>query len=491
MTTCPFCKSDISNDATRCPHCTSFLGREQAQESSDKITYVVDRGLITFLKVAGTVFAMFLTVGLSFYLIDVRQMSKQIAETFAESQRLDINIKRAQMDLETKTDKIKMNADLAQKSAQDATNTLAKIQTIEHQAEESGHYIEQQESKVRAILVVDKTGEISKPSSNPTQFERLIETKLLDSLQDVLTVDQYARLQSRIKSKETAGLRRRVYDAKNKMSLPGKLVRSEGDAPIADSTANQVYDNIQIVHDFFKDVFGREIADDAGGTLIASIHFGEKFNNGFWNGQQIVLGDGDGKEFKKGAFSNLSAVAHEMSIAAINALVQLNYLGQAGALNTSFSDIFSVLVEQWQNKQTADKATWLVLADVLAVGIKDAALRSLKEPGTAHSSQPANMANYVETLEDNGGVHINSGIPSKAFYELAIRLKGFAWEKPAKIWYKAIGTLKPQSTFQDFADATFEATGKLYGEGSPERAVVVQSWAVVGIAAGRPTQAGK
>src|SRR5713101_3026883 len=80
MTTCPFCKSDISNDATRCPHCTSFLGREQAQESSDKITYVVDRGLITFLKVAGTVFAMFLTVGLSFYLIDVRQMRKQIAE---------------------------------------------------------------------------------------------------------------------------------------------------------------------------------------------------------------------------------------------------------------------------------------------------------------------------------------------------------------------------------------------------------------------------
>jgi Zn-dependent metalloprotease len=273
------------------------------------------------------------------------------------------------------------------------------------------------------------------------------------------------------------------------------LVRSEGDPSISDSVVNEVYDNLEIIHRFFKDVFGWKIPDNKGKTLSVTVHYGDNYDNGFWQAKQLVLGDGDGETFRKGGFTTLSSLAFLLSDSVRSSISQLEGEGQTRALEMSFGDIFSCLVEQWLNKQTPDKASWLVGASLFAPGFKGKALRDMAHPGTAYDDprigkdpQPGHMKDYVQTDSDDGGKHINSGIPSKAFYELANKLKGYAWEKPGKIWFGSYRTLKPKSKFQDLANATLDVAEKTYGEQSPESEAVIQSWTAVGITVGSTTQ---
>ena len=138
--------------------------------------------------------------------------------------------------------------------------------------------------------------------------------------------------------------------------------------------------------------------------------------------------------------------------------------GQAGALNESFSDVFGSLVKQYSLKQKANKADWLIGNVLCTRKVKGIALRSMKEPGTAYDHptigkvpQPARMKDYVNTTSDNGGVHINSGIPNRAFYLAAIELGGYAWEKAGRIWYIALTErLRERSNFQRAANITYE-----------------------------------
>jgi Zn-dependent metalloprotease len=135
----------------------------------------------------------------------------------------------------------------------------------------------------------------------------------------------------------------------------------------------------------------------------------------------------------------------------------------------------------------------LIGAGILAPGIKGVALRSMKAPGTAYDDpklggkdpQPDHMKNYVKQSaqpeDDYGGVHINSGIPNRAFYEVATAIRGNAWEKPGTIWYKTLLRLTPISTFGDCARTTYEVAGELYGKGSKEQIAVKGGWEKVGI----------
>src|SRR5262249_38795731 len=145
--------------------------------------------------------------------------------------------------------------------------------------------------------------------------------------------------------------------------------------------------------------------------------------------------------------------------------------GQPGALNEHMSDVFGTLVKQHQLGQTADQADWLIGAGLFAPGVKGKALRSMKEPGTAYDDprlgkdpQPANMKDYVDTQEDNGGVHINSGIPNHAFCLAALSIGGNAWEKAGAVWYRALtSALDRNATFADAAAATEEIAGHDFG----------------------------
>jgi hypothetical protein len=96
--------------------------------------------------------------------------------------------------------------------------------------------------------------------------------------------------------------------------------------------------------------------------------------------------------------------------------------------------------------------------------------------------QPGHMKDFVTTTQDNGGVHLNSGIPNHAFYLSAIDIGGFAWEKAGRIWYKTLTEkLSDRSNFQDAANLTYQAAGELYGTGSREQLAVKNGWLQVGI----------
>ena len=162
------------------------------------------------------------------------------------------------------------------------------------------------------------------------------------------------------------------------------------------------------------------------------------------------------------------------------------------ALNESFSDVFGSLVKQYSLNQTADQADWLIGADLLTDNVQGVALRSMKAPGTAYDDpvlgkdpQPAHMDDYKNVSYDNGGVHINSGIPNRAFYLVATELGGHAWEKAGRIWYITLrDKLQSNSDFEDAARETFNVAGELYGEGSPEQTAVRNGWAGVGLSVG-------
>jgi Zn-dependent metalloprotease len=286
-----------------------------------------------------------------------------------------------------------------------------------------------------------------------------------------------------------AKVNRTIYDSHHSQTLPGATVRTEGQAATKDKSVNQAYDGLGDTFAFYLSAYHRNSIDNAGLPLLASVHYGRNYDNAFWNGQQMVFGDGDGVIFNDFTVS-LDVIGHELTHGVTGSEANLTYQGQPGALNESVSDVFGSLVKQFAKKQTADRADWLIGEGLLAKGIQGVALRSMKAPGTAYDDptlgkdpQPADMSGYVQTTEDNGGVHINSGIPNHAFYLLATSLGGYAWERAGQIWYDTIcdDRLKASSNFRQFAASTAMHAGQLYGSQSVERKAVIDAWHKVGI----------
>lgn len=286
------------------------------------------------------------------------------------------------------------------------------------------------------------------------------------------------------------GKRRTVYDAQNSTLLPGKLVRGEDDPKSKDTTVNEAFVGAGKTYDFFSKIYERNSIDDRGMRLDSTVHYDSAYNNAFWNGRQMVYGDGDGQIFERFTAS-MDVIAHELAHGITQFEAGLVYRNQPGALNEHFSDVFGSLVKQYAKKQTAAKADWLIGKGLFTKAIKGVALRSMKEPGTAYNDpligqdpQPGHMKNFVKTTRDNGGVHINSGIPNKAFYEAAIRLGGHAWEKTGRIWYITLrDRLRSNSQFQDCANLTLAVAAELYGAGGTEQKAVQEAWDAVGIKA--------
>ncbi len=284
------------------------------------------------------------------------------------------------------------------------------------------------------------------------------------------------------------GKRRTVYDAKNSTTLPGKLVRGEKDAASKDKTVNEAFLGSGKTYDFFNKVYERNSMDDRGMRLDSTVHYNVEYNNAFWDGRQMVYGDGDGQIFERFTIA-LDVIAHELTHGVTQFEAGLVYKNQPGAINEHFSDVFGSLVKQYAKKQKADKADWLIGKGLLAKPIKGVALRSMKAPGTAYNDpligkdpQPGHMKDFVKTTRDNGGVHINSGIPNKAFYEVAIRIGGNAWEKAGRIWYITLrDRLRPDSQFQDCANFTYAVAKETYGASSSEAKAVQDGWDAVGI----------
>lgn len=282
--------------------------------------------------------------------------------------------------------------------------------------------------------------------------------------------------------------KRTIYDSQHQDALPGKKVRGEGDTATSDDSVTRAYNGLGATFELFLKVYGRHSIDDAGLALNASVHYSEDYNNAFWNGEQMVFGDGDNEIFLDFTIP-IDVMAHELTHGVTQYTANLEYFGQSGALNESMSDVFGSLVKQYALGQSADQADWLIGAGLLAERVTGVALRSMKAPGTAYDDdvlgkdpQPGTMDDYVRTSRDNGGVHINSGIPNHAFYLAATALGGNAWEKAGRVWYDVLtgGELSQDAQFDDFARLTVAAAQARYGEGQ-ERDAVREAWEGVGI----------
>jgi Zn-dependent metalloprotease len=287
----------------------------------------------------------------------------------------------------------------------------------------------------------------------------------------------------------SAAPKRTLHDAGHRETLPGRSVRSEGGPATGDQAADEIYDWLGVTFEFYRDVFGRDSIDGAGLPLVATVHYSVGYDNAFWDGSQMVYGDGDQQVFR--TFTGpLDVTGHELTHGVTQYCGGLDYSGQSGALNESLSDVFGSLVKQYHLGQAADEADWLIGQDMFAPGVHGVALRSMKEPGTAYDDpelgkdpQPADMTHFVRTSRDNGGVHINSGIPNRAFYLTATAIGGHAWEKAGRIWYDTLtsGRLPADADFATFAGMTYETAGRLFGMTGAESDAVRQAWTTVGV----------
>ena len=281
-----------------------------------------------------------------------------------------------------------------------------------------------------------------------------------------------------------AAVGRRVYDAGGGESLPGTLVREEGNPPIGDAAVDEAFAGAGFTYFFLRDEYGRNSIDDRGMPLDSTVHYGYRFSNAFWNGRQMVYGDGDDVLFTRFT-KDLTIVAHELSHGVIQYEANLDYEFQSGALNESFADVLGSLVKQRSYGQEARDADWLIGADIM-VG-DEYAMRSMKAPGTAYLNhpvlgddpQPASMDDYLKLpmYEDRGGVHLNSGIPNRAFCVAAIELGGYAWERAGRIWYDALcNRLSRDDDFLSAATKIVQAARDLFGAGSLEEQAVQKGW---------------
>lgn len=282
---------------------------------------------------------------------------------------------------------------------------------------------------------------------------------------------------------------REISDAQQREVLPGVRVRGEDDPATGDASVDEAFDGLGATFDFWWDAYRRNGIDGGGGALRATVHYGRDYDNAFWNGERMVFGDGDGEVFT-GFTTSLSVIAHELAHGVIEDEGGLLYRGQSGALNESVADVFGALAEQHREGQTVEDAGWLIGEGIFTDAVQGRALRSLAAPGTAYDDdvlgkdpQPAHMRDFVVTRDDNGGVHINSGIPNHAFYLAATALGGRAWERAGLIWYRTLtsGAVPSTADFTAFARATITAARAEYGENSEEVDAVRAGWTGVGV----------
>jgi hypothetical protein len=278
----------------------------------------------------------------------------------------------------------------------------------------------------------------------------------------------------------------RVHDAGSTTSLPGRPARGSGEPATGDVAVDEAADGIEATLLMFLEDLARSSHDGAGAPVSLTVHYGSDYNNAFWDGTQLVFGDGDGRVFER--FTKpVDVLAHEFSHAVIEHTADLTYSGQSGALNESVADVFASCLKQRLLGQEAADGDWLIGEGIFMPSVQARALRDMAAPGTAYDDpevgadpQVGHMDDYVVTTADNGGVHLNSGIPNKAFHLAALAVGGTAIGGAGRIWYDALvgGDVPRGADFGTFAAATVAAAGE-------HADAVREAWRQVGVEPGR------
>ena len=280
-----------------------------------------------------------------------------------------------------------------------------------------------------------------------------------------------------------------TYDMKNstflpQFFLPGTLY--SGTDNIFDSTYDQAVVDAHyfagLTYDYYKNTHGRNSYDNKGAQIKSSVHFDQKYNNAFWNGSQMVYGDGDGTTFIP-LSGGIDVVAHELTHAVTDTSSDLVYQNESGALNEAMSDIFGTLVEYYNGKNP----DFEIGEDIYTPGTAGDALRSMSDP--AKYQDPDHYSVRYTGTGDNGGVHINSGIINKAAYLLSeggshygVSVTGIGQAKLGAIFYRMNTVyLTSSSNFSQARAAAVRAATDLYGASSQEVTSVNQAFNAVGI----------
>jgi len=280
---------------------------------------------------------------------------------------------------------------------------------------------------------------------------------------------------------------RKIYTANNGTTLPGTLLFTEGGSS-SDTVAMAAYTNFGHTYDFYSSVFGRDSYDNAGATLIGTVHYSSSYNNAYWNGSQMVFGDGDGTTFAP-LSEALDVVAHELTHAVTSSTANLNYSNESGALNEATSDILGASCEEWVDGAVSAN-TWKIGEDVYTPGTPGDALRYMNDPAADGQSSDYYPTRYTGTA-DNGGVHTNSGIANLAFYlmsqggthprnKTSVVVPALGITKARAIWYRALTVYMTSTTdFQGARNATAQAAQDLYGASAYD--AVQKAWNAVAV----------
>jgi vibriolysin len=236
---------------------------------------------------------------------------------------------------------------------------------------------------------------------------------------------------------------RRVHSANNGTTIPGTLRRSEGQAATTDVDVNAAYDNTGASYDAYNNFFARDSYNNAGAQLTSSVHYSTNYCNAFWNGTQMVYGDGSGSTCLPLARS-ADVTGHELTHAVTENESNLTYSGESGGLNEAYSDIFGALVEAWVDGGKTG-TTLLVSSNTFLVGetILPPFLRNMADPAADGQSRDV----YTSTI---GGidVHYSSGPLNLAFKLLVtggthprgkttVMVPGIGFDKAIRIFYRA------------------------------------------------------
>ena len=272
-----------------------------------------------------------------------------------------------------------------------------------------------------------------------------------------------------------------VADCHHSQTLPGTPIANP--ATSTDGTIKRAAVETKAVADFYQTVFGRNSIDDAGMTMSSSVHYGQNFNNAFWNGSRMTYGDGDNNIFIDFTKST-DVIAHELTHGVTQHSLQLAYSNQAGGLNESVSDVFGSMFRQWRADQDVNQADWLIGKEIMGTGATArgfTCLRDMSSPGAAHclAPQPFHFSKFKPGMDP----HSSSGIPNLAFYKAAKAIGGKSWEKTGQIWYKALTGFapNPNMTMKAFAKRTRQLAKQMYPGDAAVANAINAGWVAVGL----------
>ncbi|MCY1018772.1 M4 family metallopeptidase [Pyxidicoccus sp. MSG2] len=289
-----------------------------------------------------------------------------------------------------------------------------------------------------------------------------------------------------------SALNRKVYSANNGSTTPGTLKRSEGGAATGDAHVDMNYDMLGYTYNCYKTLFNRDSINNAGATLISTVHYSTNYVNAYWDGTQMVYGDGDGvNSIELGKDADVTV--HELTHAVTENESNLTYSGQSGGLNEAMSDTFSAICEsQASGTWSTAAAIWMIGEDVWTPGTANDALRYMDDPAKDGASK-----DWAANVTSGTDVHYSSGVPNLAFALLSkgglhprgrstINVPAIGVEKAARIWYKANTDLYTAST--TFANAktwTIQAAADLGYDAATQDAVKA-AWEAVGVGVTTP-----